>query len=65
MRYAIFETASDDHITPQQIGAQIEAELEKLKYHILLPTAADWGYVFSIKTGGRRYNVAWKSSLQS
>src|SRR5215204_7123666 len=57
MTYALLETADLD-ATAQQIGIQLEQELEKLKFQTLLPTAADWGYVFSIKEGMRKYNIA-------
>jgi hypothetical protein len=58
MRYAFFETIDQDYKTPQQIGMQIEMQLEKLKYQTLLPTDADWGYVFSIKLGGLQYDIS-------
>jgi hypothetical protein len=58
MQYAKIEIIDGLEISYQQIGEELERELERLGYHVELPTPADWGYVFRTKSNGQNLDIS-------
>ena len=58
MQYAKIEIADRLELNCQNIGEELEKELESLGYQVELPTSADWGYVFRTKSDGQTFDVS-------
>lgn len=41
----------------EELGKQLESELEKLDYDITLPSFTDWGYTFDAEKKGKNHSV--------
>jgi hypothetical protein len=58
MQYAKIEITDALEMGYQQIGRELENELERLGYQVTLPISADWGYVFRVKTNGQTLDIS-------
>jgi hypothetical protein len=57
MLYAEFGMFNGHDISFEQIGERLELELENLGFDVSVPTSADWGYVFRIKSDGQKFDI--------
>ncbi|WP_162945052.1 hypothetical protein [Flavisolibacter nicotianae] len=58
MQYAKIEITDGLELNYQQIGEELEKELEGFGFQIALRTVADWGYVFRTKSDGQAFDVS-------
>lgn len=58
MQYAKIEINDGLELNCQQIGEELEKELESLGFQVELPTSADWGYVFRTKSDGQNCDIS-------
>lgn len=58
MQYAKIEITDRLELNCQEIGEELEQELESLGFQVKLSTSADWGYVFRTKSDGQAFDIS-------